>query len=133
MPRAGCGEPPPAGLAEGIAEFNRGEFFECHETLEALWMAEGRPIRRLYQGILQIGVAFYHLQRGRWRPACTLLQRGSGYLEPFGPDCLGVDVAGLLAAAARCLDELQRLGAEGVNEFNWTLVPEIKSRESNDE
>jgi len=133
MPRTGCGDTPPAGLAEGVAEFNRGEFFECHETLEALWMAEGRPIRRLYQGILQIGVAFYHLRAGRWRPACTLLRRGSGYLRPFAPDCLGVDVSGLLAGATRCLGELEQLGAGGVNEFDWTLVPKLGVKESNDE
>ena len=35
-----CLQPPPAGLLAGIREFNRGEFFECHETLEELWMAE---------------------------------------------------------------------------------------------
>src|SRR5213083_1208432 len=48
-----CDEPPPALLLEGIAQFNRGEFFEQHETLEVLWRAETRDIRYLYQGILQ--------------------------------------------------------------------------------
>ena len=33
--------------------------FEQHETLELLWRAERRDIRYLYQGILQIGVAFH--------------------------------------------------------------------------
>jgi len=31
--------------------------------LELLWRAERRDVRRLYQGILQIGVAFHHLRR----------------------------------------------------------------------
>ncbi|PYQ91631.1 MAG: DUF309 domain-containing protein, partial [Acidobacteria bacterium] len=28
-----CDEPPPAALLEGVAQFNRAEFFEQHETL----------------------------------------------------------------------------------------------------
>src|SRR5882724_2281502 len=58
-----CDEPPPPQLLDGIAQFNRGEFFEQHETLELLWRAERRDVRYLYQGILQIGVAFHHLRR----------------------------------------------------------------------
>ena len=125
MPAA-CSEAPPPGLRRSIAQFNRGEFFECHETLEELWLAERRSIRRLYQGILQIGVAFYHLLDGRFRPAVTLLRRGSGYLQPFAPACMGVDVAHLLSGAARCLAELQRLGPERLNDFDPGLVPKIE-------
>lgn len=121
-----CLEAPPSGLVQGIEEFNRGEFFECHETLEELWMIERRPIRRLYQGILQIGVAFYHLQKGRYRPVVTLLRRGSKYLEAFAPACMRVDVAGLLTSATRCLAEVQRLGPDGLNNFDWSLVPKIE-------
>lgn len=35
-----CQSPPPPALAKGIEEFNRRQFFECHETLEELWIAE---------------------------------------------------------------------------------------------
>ena len=121
-----CLEAPPLGLLKGIEEFNRGEFFECHETLEELWMAEPRPIRHLYQGILQIGVAFHHLRAQRHRPVVTLLTRGSECLEPFSPVCMGVDLAALLDGAAQCLDKVRRLGPEGVSRFDWSLVPEIK-------
>jgi predicted metal-dependent hydrolase len=127
MSSALCLEPPPPGLLAGIEQFNRGEFYECHDTLEALWMAEARPIRCLYQGILQIGVAFYHMQRGRYQPVVTLLERGSGYLETLAPRCMGVDVAGLLASVARCLAEVKRLGPEGLSEFDWALVPRVEA------
>lgn len=124
-----CLEAPPAGLRKGIEEFNRSEFFECHETLEELWLADRRPIRHLYQGILQIGVGFYHLRAGRYRPAVTLFKRGSRYLEPFAPKCMGVDVSGLLQGAARCLAEVEELGPKRVNDFDWSLVPRIEIRE----
>jgi predicted metal-dependent hydrolase len=120
-----CQEAPPPGLAGSIEEFNQGAFFECHETLEELWMAEMRPVRRFYQGILQIGVAFHHLRLGRYKPATWLLERGSRYLQPFDPACMGVDVAGLLAGTARCLAELEKLGPVGVDAFDWSLTPKI--------
>ena len=126
MPTDHCCEQPPAELAVAIEEFNQGLFFECHETLEELWMAEPRPIRHLYQGILQIGVAFHHLKRARYRPVCTLLVRGSGYLEPFSPDCMGVNVNYLLDSAARCLAEVERLGPENLGQFDWSLIPRLE-------
>src|ERR687888_1428127 len=98
-----CHEPPPALLVEGIAQFNRGEYFEQHETLELLWRAERRDIRYLYQGILQIGVAFHHLRRRNHHGTVYMLTRGAGYLAPFAPACQRVDVAALLAAADRAL------------------------------
>lgn len=129
MPADPCQELPAPGLLQGIKEFNQGAFLECHETLEALWLAEARPVRRLYQGFLQIGVAFYHLRAGRYHPTVTLLEGGSRYLRPFAPACLGVDVTRLLAGAERCLVQVRRLGPEGLNDFDWTLVPTIEKRE----
>jgi predicted metal-dependent hydrolase len=124
-----CLEAPTASLRKSIEEFNQNEFFGCHETLEELWMADQRSIRRLYQGILQIGVAFHHLRAGRHRPVVTLLKRGSKYLEPFAPLCMGVDIAGLLRGTARCLAEVERLGPDRVNDFDWMLVPKIELKE----
>jgi predicted metal-dependent hydrolase len=121
-----CLELPPSGLVRGIEDFNRGEFHKCHDTLEQLWMAERRPVRALYKDILQIGVAFYHLEKGRQRPAITLLERATGSLRAFAPQCQGVNVAGLLSEAARCLDEVKRLRADRVNDFDWSLVPNIE-------
>jgi len=123
-----CWEPPPPALLAGIGEFNRGKFYECHDTLEDLWMAEPRPIRQLYQGILQIAVAFYHMRARRYRPVVTLLERGSAYLQPFAPACMDLDIAHLLAGAAYCLDEVKQLGPEGLADFDHSLIPKIEMR-----
>ncbi len=37
-------------VMKGIEEFNRGEFFAQHESLEAAWRAEPRPVCELHQG-----------------------------------------------------------------------------------
>ena len=121
-----CEEPPPPALLHGIAQFNRGEFFEQHETLELLWRAERRRIRGLYQGILQVGVAFFHLRRLNYHGTVYMLTRGSMYLAPFAPRCQGVDVRSLLDAAAAALAEVDRLGPERLAEFDWRLTPTVR-------
>ena len=121
-----CDEPPPALLLEAVVQFNRGEFFEQHETLERLWIEEPRDVRRLYQGILQIGVAFHHLKRLNHHGAVYMLTRGSGYLAPFAPRCQRVDVEAMLADAAMALREIERLGPEHLGEFDWALVPKVR-------
>src|SRR6266487_2388225 len=107
-----CDEAAPPLLIEGIAQFNRGEFFEQHETLELLWRAETRDIRYLYQGILQIGVAFHHLRKLNHHGTVYMLRRGQQYLAPFAPRCQRVDVEALLDAASAALREVNRLGKE---------------------
>ena len=130
-PRAACDEckePPPPDLLEGIAQFNRGEYFEQHETLERLWIAERRDVRRLYQGILQVGVAFHHLRKLNHHGTVYMLTRGPRYLAPFAPSCQRVDVAALIADAGAALAEVERLGQERLSEFDWRLVPKVQLR-----
>jgi predicted metal-dependent hydrolase len=121
-----CDEPPPPALLEGIAQFNRGEFFEQHETLELLWRAESRTVRYLYQGILQIGVAFHHLRRLNHHGTVYMLTRGPGYLAPFAPRCQRIDVQALLDEAAAALREVERLGPNRLGEFDWRLTPKVR-------
>src|SRR5216117_1716414 len=121
-----CDESPPFLLLEGIAQFNRGEYFEQHETLERLWRAEDRQVRLLYQGILQIGVAFHHLRRLNHHGTVYMLTRGPMYLAPFAPRCQRVDVASLLGEAAAALREVERLGPGCLAEFDWRLVPRVR-------
>jgi uncharacterized protein len=123
-----CDEAPPQQLLDGIAQFNRGEYFEQHETLELLWRAETRDVRRLYQGILQIGVAFHHLRKRNHHGTVYMLTRGARYLAPFSPACQHVDVAALLEAAGRALKEVERLGPDRLAEFNWDLAPKVRLR-----
>lgn len=116
----------PPGLFKGIEQFNRREFFECHETLEEIWIAEPGEVRRLYQGILQVGVGFYHtIKRKNYRGATTLLQGGMNYLRPFAPTYFGIDLAGLLAGAQLALEHIQALGPERIGEFDLSYIPQI--------
>ncbi len=102
-----CREAAPPLLAQAAAQFNAGQFYACHETLEVLWQAETGPLRELYQGILQVGVGCHHALRGNARGATSLLRRGIARLRPLPPLCQGVRVAVLTAAAERCLAAIE--------------------------
>ena len=125
---ARCAGPPPAALRQGIDEFNRGAFFEQHETLEAAWIEEVDPVRYLYQGILQIGVGFHHLSRGNAYGARRLWRRGVEHLQPFRDGCMNVDVDRLIRDTELCLAELERTGVTGTHEFPQELIPRVHWR-----
>ncbi len=120
-----CAEPPGPGLLKGIEQFNRREYFECHETLEAIWNAEPEPVRTLYKGILQIGVGCYHLLRHNYRGATLKLQTGADYLEPFAPRCMGVEVGQLIADARQLRAVVVELGPERTGEIDLALLPRV--------
>ena len=52
-------------LAEGLAAYERGDFFLAHELLEPAWMgASDLAERDLYQGLIKLAAAFVHDVRG---------------------------------------------------------------------
>lgn len=126
QPRARCDEPPAPELLRAIEQFNAHEYFECHETLEAIWNAELGPIRVLYKGILQVGVGCYHLLRHNYRGATIKLQTGIDYLAPFAPRCMGIDVAKLMADAAHLRAALVALGPERIADADLSLLPHLR-------
>jgi uncharacterized protein len=122
-PAARCGESPTPELLRAVEQFNHREYFECHETLEAIWNAEPGPIRVLYKGILQVGVGCYHLLRRNYRGATIKLRSGADYLEPFAPRCMGVEVGRLIADGRRLRAALVALGPERFLEVDLALLP----------
>jgi hypothetical protein len=121
-----CEEIPPPLVREGLKLLNEGEYFECHEVLEDAWNEEQGPVRLMYQGILQIGVACYHIQNKNWRGAMKLLERGIPKVERFAPTCMGLDLANLIIEAEAIRTELIGLGPEWQGEFNPKLFPTLK-------
>ncbi|MDO8506822.1 MAG: DUF309 domain-containing protein [Candidatus Limnocylindria bacterium] len=114
---------------QGLEEFNKGEFFEQHETLELLWRDTRTPDRGLYHGILQIGVGFHHWRQGNFHGACVLLEEGIERLRPFAPACQTVDVAALIADATRAREQLASLGPDRMREVDVASVaPRVRLR-----
>jgi predicted metal-dependent hydrolase len=122
-----CNDSPPGQLLQAIREFNGREWFECHETVEDLWIGEEGEIRDFYQGIIQIAVALHHWRNGNFGGAVSLLKGGAVYLGHVSDSCQWVDVAALIADADRMRTALERLGREHMGEINQTLIPRIKT------
>lgn len=81
-PRDAAAPPEPAFDADerqrfelGVRQFNDGRFFECHDTLEELWSGVRGPSRDFLQGLIQVAVAFHHLDNGNTAGASSLLGR----------------------------------------------------------
>jgi uncharacterized protein len=124
--RARCADQPPAALLRGIEQFNAGEFFEQHETLEILWRETSAPVRGLYHGILQVGVGLHHWRRQNYHGAAVLLEEGIERLRPFAPSCQTVDVAALIADATAARARLLALGAERMSDYDFGLAPRVR-------
>ncbi|PLZ98579.1 hypothetical protein CEN50_10495 [Fischerella thermalis CCMEE 5268] len=102
----------PQQFWQGVEQFNTGEFYACHDTLEALWMEATEPEKTFYQGILQIAVALYHLGNHNWRGAAILLGEGSKRLRRYPSVYGGIDVDELLEQSAALLRTLQQTEPE---------------------
>lgn len=122
----GWDAPPPPALCRAAAQFNAGAFWECHETLEALWVAERRPIRDFYQGVLQVGVALHHLQKRNQAGAIKMFRRGLPRLRGLPPVCQGVPVDRLATAARVIHDRAVALGPDLIGELDLADLPYIE-------
>jgi uncharacterized protein len=123
---ADCAAPAPPQLVKAIHEFNAGEFFEQHETLELLWRATPGEIRHLYEGILQIGVGMHHLFKNHnFHGAAVKLDHGIQLLGAFPPVCHGVDVERLRRDATCARETLLELGADGMERFPREVTPRV--------
>jgi len=121
-----CGSSPSGQLLKAFGEFNRGDWFECHETLEDLWVGEQGELRDFYQGILQIAVALHHWRNGNFPGAVSLMEGGVGYLTRVSSICQRIDVAGLMEAGNRMREKLIELGSDRMTELPPELLPRLR-------
>jgi predicted metal-dependent hydrolase len=64
--------------------FNRRLYFEAHDVLEELWLAQRHgPNYSFYKGLIQLAGAFVHLQKNRLRPAAALFKLADANLEKY--------------------------------------------------
>jgi uncharacterized protein len=102
---------------EAIAQFNSGDYYACHDTLEAIWNDAWQSDRAFYQGILQIAVGLYHLKNQNWHGAAILLGEGTSRLPAYLPDYQSIDVETLLEDSLLILRTVQLSGKEGIGKL----------------
>lgn len=125
-----CRDKPTQQMIHAFEQFNRGEYWHQHETLETIWRAEkDESIRNFYKGILQVGVGFHHITRRNYRGTVKVLARGIEYLRPYAPRCMGVDISRLIAEAAGVLEQVRGLGPERIDEIKIAELPRVNYEE----
>jgi predicted metal-dependent hydrolase len=125
-PNDDCAQLPSEELILAADQFNRGDWYICHETLEELWVGESGPVRNLYQGLLQVAVALHHWREENYPGAMFLLGQAVQLLRRVEPVCLGVDVAEMIAECERLRHEMELLGPDRMNELDRALLPSIR-------
>jgi predicted metal-dependent hydrolase len=98
---------------KGIDEFNQRLFFECHETLEEIWLEERGEDRRFYQGIIQVAAGYFKLEQGVPAGAIKLWHSGLEKLEPYAPVYLGINLDSFVRAVKENLAELEAFQEKG--------------------
>lgn len=119
----------PAEFWVGIEQFNQGDYYACHDTLEAIWMNANTYNRAFYQGILQIAVGLYHLTNLNWKGAAILLGEGSHRLDSYGDAYGGIRVVDLMDQATDWLMALQETGPDQVQRLASTLLSHASAPE----
>jgi predicted metal-dependent hydrolase len=98
--------------------FNQQLYFEAHEALEPLWLAErAEPNGHFYQGLIQLAGAFVHLRKHRVQPAVRLLQRAETNLAQYPSKHQGLELPRVRALISQWLD---RLSVEKNNAARFT-------------
>ncbi|MBO8163408.1 MAG: DUF309 domain-containing protein [Brevibacillus sp.] len=83
--------------------FNAGEYYECHDVLEEIWMED--KSNKFLQGLLQIAVGMYHYECGNVKGARWMFANARKYLTRYLPSFWGLS----LQPVVDCLDECLRL------------------------
>jgi predicted metal-dependent hydrolase len=92
----------PPSLQKGVELFNRGEFFESHEVLEALWVRSVEPERWFLQSLIHFAVALHHHQRGNNVGAARQLAKCLRKIQAYLPEWGGLRTDLIEQNARRC-------------------------------
>lgn len=111
-------------LRKAIEQFNAGQYFDQHETFEHLWRNTPSPERDVYQAILQVGVAYLHIQNKNWDGAKKVLDRAIPKLQKLPNEYAGINLAQLLTDAQAVRGALENNEAVELKPIvgHWLLV-----------
>lgn len=107
-----------------LEKFNQGEYYECHDLLEELWLEDRRD--KFLQGLLQLSVGLYHFECGNLKGARWMFQNARKYLVRYAPQRWGLDVNRVLDYLDRCLAALPERDAVSYEEARLIPLPRIQ-------
>ena len=119
-----------AAITEGLAAYERGDFFRAHEDLEPAWMGtRDLAERAVLQGLIKLAAAYVHAVRGN--PAGTernLVGARRRLVEPGASDAaVGLDRLDV----ARLIEDIDlRLAELAARPMRPRLAPPVLRRSS---
>lgn len=117
-----CDDELPPLAQQGVEKFNAGEYYPQHDLFEAQWAQTEGSIRDLYRAILQVGVAYYQIERGNHRGALKMLLRSVQWLAILPDVCQGVNVRQLREDSYRVRAALEALKPAEIDQFDRQLL-----------
>lgn len=116
----------PPDYLRGIALFNRGDYFESHETWEDVWRATATPEREFYQGLIQVAVCLCHMHNGNTQGARRLFDRAIGHMAPFRPAHMGLNLERFIEDVHGCFTPVRAAERDQSVAVHSVVVPKIE-------
>jgi predicted metal-dependent hydrolase len=105
--------------------FNQQLFYEAHDVLEELWLANrSGPNYALYKGLIQLAGAFVHLQKSRLKPSAALFKLAQANLLQYATPHEGLDISVVLSLIAKWLGDLESANYL-TNPFESSTPPQL--------
>lgn len=105
-------------------KFNEGEYYECHDLLEEIWLADRQ--NNFLKGLLQVAVALYHYGNGNILGAKKLFTTAYKYLQKYQPVYWDVEIEHILEYIENALKILPNEDKVSLDELKKINLPEIK-------
>ena len=109
---------------KGLAEYEKGDYFEAHEAWEDLWSDYFLEDQKFLQGLIQLAVSFVHLGNGNMIGAKNMLRKCKEKFQGFSGVHRGIHINLLLSQIEKV--RLIYNGLEQPKDFNWDMVPTLK-------
>ena len=93
-------------LDEAIDLFNNQKWYEAHDAFEDIWNDLVGDERQIVQGILQVSVSQFHLNKGNLNGAMILIGEGLGRIRNRASEDLEIDLKQLCRSLESLLSKL---------------------------
>ena len=93
-------------LQKAIDLFNNQKWYEAHDAFEDIWNDLVGDERQIVQGILQVSVSQFHLNKGNLNGAMILIGEGLGRIRNRASEDLEIDLKQLCRSLESILSKL---------------------------
>jgi hypothetical protein len=114
---------------DALALYNRGDYLDAQEQLEAVYNAAGAEDQPLVRALMMLACGMHlHFNRGGGRGVLNLIRQSLMILDDLRPESHGIATGELYEALEAYLQELQERRKPGAGFFDRWLAPRVRYR-----